>query len=1095
MTIDGGGGSGATADVTVNGSVSEITVTNGGSGFTSSPLVSIVGGGGSGAAATAIITKGVVSRILINSGGTGYTSQPSITIVGGGGTGATGTASVRGPIKSVDITNGGASYTSTPNVILSSGSGAVAQAIVNDGRIISIAIISAGSGYTTAPEITIQGDGFGAVARATIDTDGENAGRVTGIEIINRGIGYIQGTTVINLNSIGQDAVFTANVFQWTYNLQETSTFDSAKGAVFEGFNNQYGGEYAHLSNPQRLRYILGDNLFQNTQGEIKEQEDQLAHSPIIGWAFDGNPIYGPYGYSDPTDQSSSIARLSTSYRLKAELVLDVVTNPNPVRTAGPLLSEEAAGKFVEDYEYSFGLGDLDQYNGRFCKTPEYPNGRYCYFVTIDASEDGNALFPYILGPSFNSVVDTWNLNADAIQQNIPTGVVRYRDPYENVDIDVERAPNASTNSLTLENGDLLLFEVEDENRDGVITQDETDDPDGVLEESPLQLFDYFPTVKLDSKVDIEVETITKFEDASITGFVVENSGTSYQVDDRLIFDNTDTGGSGASARVSRIKGETVQSYTFENISGQNFGVLQTNVPHNLQVTDSVFIDYTPVMDNTNKTFVVRQFKGIEEIVINQTGSGYNEDIPPSIIIDGNGTSGDLQAVVSAVGSIDTVNILNSGSGYTSNPRVILSHPQIFKKADYFVSLIENEENVRVNDIFVNDDKEIYICGKTLDTDDNIVGFVAKLSATGVKEWEKTLELTSGEQDVEFNKLYVDGKNIWVVGTNKPNSAILATYNPDVILAKYVEASNGLSATLGFQKGYAGISGSSRSDNVTAITKFSDTRMIIGGYTNTNSGNPYDAYLALIDTTGSFAIKRKLASASDSEKITDIVVNNGEIYFTMETADTQSSTAINVSYGKATVGTNSIDIDWINEFSNNAYSFLNASLAVDEFDELYITSTLRQKSDNTTKDSIWVGKVNTTGNLLWNYRYLAPGRDVTCVGKSAIDIFGDLNVAFSRTNNTTGLKTVDTMKIGYNGVVKNHTTNQFNKNRIEGIEATTLTVDKSGDAYIFGQTQWNRNEFLLEFATDASDTIGNYTPTLVGTGSTESFGCCWRRYC
>ena len=75
-------------------------------------------------------------------------------------------------------------------VTLSSGSGAVAQAIVNNGRIISIAIISAGTGYTTAPEVTIQGDGFGAVARATIDTDGENAGRVTNIEIINRGINY-----------------------------------------------------------------------------------------------------------------------------------------------------------------------------------------------------------------------------------------------------------------------------------------------------------------------------------------------------------------------------------------------------------------------------------------------------------------------------------------------------------------------------------------------------------------------------------------------------------------------------------------------------------------------------------------------------------------------------------------------------------------------------------------------------------------------------------------------------------------------------------------------------------------------------------------
>ena len=88
---------------------------------------------------------------------------------------------------------------------LSSGSGsAAATAVVNNGRIISIAIISAGSGYTTAPEITIQGVGFGAVARATIDTDGENAGRVTSITIVNRGISYVQGTTLINLNSVGQ---------------------------------------------------------------------------------------------------------------------------------------------------------------------------------------------------------------------------------------------------------------------------------------------------------------------------------------------------------------------------------------------------------------------------------------------------------------------------------------------------------------------------------------------------------------------------------------------------------------------------------------------------------------------------------------------------------------------------------------------------------------------------------------------------------------------------------------------------------------------------------------------------------------------------
>ena len=63
------------------------------------------------------------------------------------------------------------------------------------------------------------------------------------------------------------------------------------------------------------MRYILGDNLFEQVgTGNILEQEDQLTHSPIIGWAFDGNPIYGPYGYSDPTDQSSTIAKLNTSF-------------------------------------------------------------------------------------------------------------------------------------------------------------------------------------------------------------------------------------------------------------------------------------------------------------------------------------------------------------------------------------------------------------------------------------------------------------------------------------------------------------------------------------------------------------------------------------------------------------------------------------------------------------------------------------------------------------------------------------------------------------------------------------------------------------
>ena len=80
-----------------------------GSGYTSSPLVSIVGGGGSGATAQAVITGGRVTRILVEQPGTGYVTQPLVSITGGGGTGATATANVRGPISSVSITNFGLS--------------------------------------------------------------------------------------------------------------------------------------------------------------------------------------------------------------------------------------------------------------------------------------------------------------------------------------------------------------------------------------------------------------------------------------------------------------------------------------------------------------------------------------------------------------------------------------------------------------------------------------------------------------------------------------------------------------------------------------------------------------------------------------------------------------------------------------------------------------------------------------------------------------------------------------------------------------------------------------------------------------------------
>ena len=42
-------------------------------------------------------------------------------------------------------------------------------------------------------------------------------------------------------------------------------------------------------------------------------------------------------------------------------------------------------GTMIEDYEFVSGLGHLDESNGRYCVTPEFPNGTYAYFMTYNA--------------------------------------------------------------------------------------------------------------------------------------------------------------------------------------------------------------------------------------------------------------------------------------------------------------------------------------------------------------------------------------------------------------------------------------------------------------------------------------------------------------------------------------------------------------------------------------------------------------------------------------------------------------------------------------------------------------------------------------
>jgi len=131
-------------------------------------------------------------------------------------------------------------------------------------------------------------------------------------------------------------------------------------------------------------------------------EKDKTTHSPIIGYAFDGHPIYGPYAYENVSGPSQ-IKLIQSSYRLK--------TTP---RADGSIPN----GRYIEDYEYVAGLGDLDEHNGRYTVTPEYPSGTYAYFVTVDPNDVDKAVYPYIIGPSYYGVPLIPNGN-----YVLPTGV------------------------------------------------------------------------------------------------------------------------------------------------------------------------------------------------------------------------------------------------------------------------------------------------------------------------------------------------------------------------------------------------------------------------------------------------------------------------------------------------------------------------------------------------------------------------------------------------------------------------------------------------------------------------------------------------
>lgn len=277
-----------------------------------------------------------------------------------------------------------------PTIEITTGRHALVDPIITDGRITSLVIEEEGEYYSEPPDIVIQdlgGKGREARYKAIISSKG----RLVGVEKISEGLLYSDSTEVF--------VIPIANKTQARARVKLNS------------FNR-----VSKLNTPVDLLERYDDN-FSNKMLELKGTE--RVHSPILGMAYDGNPIYGPYGYDNPFEVSD-IRLMKSGWKLKDQL--DII---RPVGNRG---------EFIEDYRYDYDWSHLDICNGRFCITPEYPNGIYAYFLPLTYDENSNdqlyhkIVFPYVIGQRFYSRPSIQLSNIKLSQIN---GIKRVRDSYQ----------------------------------------------------------------------------------------------------------------------------------------------------------------------------------------------------------------------------------------------------------------------------------------------------------------------------------------------------------------------------------------------------------------------------------------------------------------------------------------------------------------------------------------------------------------------------------------------------------------------------------------------------------------------------------------
>ena len=141
------------------------------------------------------------------------------------------------------------------------------------------------------------------------------------------------------------------------------------------------GGEYHYHADSNCLHWHPDEENGETwADYSMESSRTVTSHSPIVGFALDGYPIYGFVGWG----VDGEVTEMTSSYRLK---------------------DGETGYNGIDDYEYVSGLGDLDSCNGQFGATPDYPDGVYHYHTTWVNGEGGIG-FPYFIN-CYRGVMDS----------------------------------------------------------------------------------------------------------------------------------------------------------------------------------------------------------------------------------------------------------------------------------------------------------------------------------------------------------------------------------------------------------------------------------------------------------------------------------------------------------------------------------------------------------------------------------------------------------------------------------------------------------------------------------------------------------------